>query len=110
MFFAKGLGVTLAITALALILGFIIGFIVAIIRCTYESVGKLKISNAICKLYVTIMRGTPVVVQLLIIYFGGEVFRCTPLAPIHLLYCALIAFTVIPADMIRKMLFKKRNG
>lgn len=45
-------------------------------------------------------------VQLLIIYFGGEVFRCTPLEPVHLLYCALIALTVIPADMIRKMIFK----
>ncbi len=45
-------------------------------------------------------------IQLLIIYFGGEVFRCTPLEPIHLLYCALIALTVIPADMIRKMIFK----
>lgn len=45
-------------------------------------------------------------VQLLIIYFGGEVFRCTPLEPIHLLYCALIALTVIPADMIRKVIFK----
>ncbi len=47
-------------------------------------------------------------VQLLIIYFGGEVFRCTPLEPVHLLYAALIAFTVIPADMIRKMIFNKR--
>ena len=46
-------------------------------------------------------------IQLLIIYFGGEVFRCVPLSPIHLLYCALIAFTVIPADMIRKFLFSK---
>jgi len=48
-------------------------------------------------------------VQLLIIYFGGEVFRCTPLSPVHLLYCALIAFTVIPADMIRKLLSNKKS-
>ncbi len=48
-------------------------------------------------------------VQLLIIYFGGEVFRCTPLRPLHLLYCALIALTVIPADMIRKAL-QSRKG
>ena len=47
------------------------------------------------------------IIQLLIIYFGGEVFRCIPLSPKHLLYCALIAFTVIPADMIRKLLFSK---
>jgi len=68
-YLAKGLGTTLAITALSLILGLVIGFIVAIIRCTNASTGKLKISNAICKIYLTIMRGTPIMIQLLIIYF-----------------------------------------
>ncbi len=48
-------------------------------------------------------------IQLLIIYFGGEVFRCTPLRPVHLFYSALIAFTVIPADMIRKALFTRKS-
>ncbi len=48
-------------------------------------------------------------VQLLIIYFGGEVFRCTPLAGKHLLLCALFALTVIPADMLRKKLFSKKR-
>ena len=48
-------------------------------------------------------------VQLLIIYFGGEVFRCTPLSPVHLLYCALFALTVIPADMIRKAIQKRKT-
>ncbi|MBQ2729662.1 MAG: calcium-translocating P-type ATPase, PMCA-type [Clostridia bacterium] len=47
-------------------------------------------------------------VQLLIIYFGGEVFRCTPLEPVHLLYASLIALTVIPADIIRKLVFRRR--
>ena len=41
-------------------------------------------------------------VQLLIIYFGGDVFRCVPLAPAELLMCSVFAFTVIPADSIRK--------
>ena len=41
-------------------------------------------------------------VQLLIIYFGGEVFRCVPLDGHELLLCALFAFTVIPVDTIRK--------
>ena len=48
-------------------------------------------------------------IQLLIIYFGGEIFRCTPLSPIHLLYCAIIAFTVIPADILRKFFFSKKG-
>lgn len=46
-------------------------------------------------------------VQLLIIYFGGEVFRCVPLEARHLGAAALIAATVIPADIIRKILKKQ---
>lgn len=64
-----GLGVTIKVTIGALILGIILGFLVAIIRSTHESTGKMKIGNAICRVYLTVIRGTPVVVQLLIIYF-----------------------------------------
>ena len=69
VYLATGLGWTLAITSMALILGVAIGFVVAAIRCTNAKTGKLKIGNAVCKVYVAIMRGTPVMVQLLIIYF-----------------------------------------
>lgn len=69
MYLVKGLGTTLAITALALVLGLIIGFIVAAVRCTNAKTGKLGILDAICKVYLAVMRGTPVMVQLLIIYF-----------------------------------------
>lgn len=41
-------------------------------------------------------------VQLLIIYFGGDIFRCVPLDAKRLMFSAAIAFTVIPADTIRK--------
>ena len=46
------------------------------------------------------------VVQLTIIYFGGSVFRCTPLKMRDLLITAVISFTAIPADAIRKRLIK----
>ena len=69
MYLVKGLGTTLAITALSLVLGVFIGFIVAIIRCTCAKTGKLKILDKICAVYLSIMRGTPVMVQLMIIYF-----------------------------------------
>ena len=49
-------------------------------------------------------------VQLLIIYFGGEVFRCVPLDGRELLLCAVFAFTVIPVDTIRKCVCKLRNN
>ena len=64
-----GLGVTLRVTFFAVIIGIVIGFLIAIIRSTYDKTGKLKILNFICKIYLTVIRGTPVVVQLLIIYF-----------------------------------------
>ena len=78
--FASGLGRTMLITLLAALLGVIIGIIIAAVRTTYDnnreamkfrkSVGYyiLGFFNGICKIYLTIIRGTPVVVQLLIIY------------------------------------------
>ena len=68
-YIAEGLGVTLRVTFFAVIIGIVLGFLVAIVRSTYDKTGKLRILNAICKLYLTVIRGTPVVVQLLIIYF-----------------------------------------
>ncbi|MBO6088874.1 MAG: amino acid ABC transporter permease [Lachnospiraceae bacterium] len=65
----NGLGVTLRVTLFAVLIGIAIGFIVAIIRSTYEKTGKLKILNFFANIYLTVIRGTPVVVQLLIIYF-----------------------------------------
>ncbi len=65
----NGLGVTLRVTLFAVLIGIAIGFIVAIIRSTYEKTGKLKIFNFLANVYLTVIRGTPVVVQLLIIYF-----------------------------------------
>ncbi len=68
-YIVNGLGVTLRVTLFAVLIGIAIGFVVAIIRSTYEKTGKLKIFNFLCNVYLTVIRGTPVVVQLLIIYF-----------------------------------------
>lgn len=68
-YIVDGLGVTLQITLFAVFLGIVIGLVVGIIRTTYEKTHKLKILNLICGLYLTVIRGTPVVVQLLIMYF-----------------------------------------
>lgn len=68
-YIADGLVVTLQLTFFALILGIIIGLIVGIIRTTYEKTHKLKVLNFFCTVYLTVIRGTPVVVQLLIMYF-----------------------------------------
>lgn len=65
----RGLVATLKITFFAVILGFVLGFSVAIVRDVYENTKKLKVLNFLCNVYLTVIRGTPVVVQLLIIYF-----------------------------------------
>ena len=64
-----GLGVTLEVTFFAVILGIILGFLVAVIRAAHDKTGGLKILNAIAKIYTTVVRGTPTLVQLLIIYY-----------------------------------------
>jgi len=68
-YIANGLGVTLKVTVFAVLIGIVIGFIIAIIRSSYDKTGKLKILNFCCNIYLTVIRGTPVVVQLMIIYF-----------------------------------------
>ncbi len=78
-YIVNGLGVTLQVTFFALLLGTVIGVIVASIRSSYDQTKDdlrpgpwkvfLTLLNGLCKLYLTVIRGTPVVVQLLIGYF-----------------------------------------
>lgn len=68
-YLVNGLKTTLTVTFFAVLIGIVLGFIVAIVRSTCEKTGKLKLLNVICKVYLTVIRGTPVVVQLLIIFF-----------------------------------------
>lgn len=69
MYLVNGLKNTLLITFFALLIGVVLGFLVAIIRTTYDKTGKLKLLNILCKVYLTVIRGTPAMVQLLIIYY-----------------------------------------
>ena len=69
MYLVKGLGNTLAITFLAVLLGIFLGFLVAIVRSTYDKTGKGKLPNMICRLYLTVIRGTPMMVQLMIMCY-----------------------------------------
>ena len=64
-----GLKTTLIITVFAVIVGLIIGFLVAIIRSAHDKSGSFKILNAICRVYLTVIRGTPTMIQLLIMNF-----------------------------------------
>ena len=68
-FLAQGLLNTIIITVLAILIGVIMGFLMALVRVAHDKNGSCKILNFIVKLYVTIIRGTPMMIQLLIIYY-----------------------------------------
>lgn len=76
----NGLIVTVEITIFAALIGVALGFLIAIVRSTHDMnlVGRkcrtlgdyvLKVLNFICNIYITVIRGTPVVIQLMIMYF-----------------------------------------
>ena len=87
MYLVDGLKVTLLVTFFAVLIGIALGFLVAVIRATYEKTGKLKILDLVCRLYLTVIRGTPVVVQLMIIYF--VIFESVDISKV---FVAIVAF------------------
>ncbi|WP_330657316.1 amino acid ABC transporter permease [Anaerocolumna aminovalerica] len=64
----KGLWVTIEISFIAIIIGILIGVTVAILKVTASNYKKLKWLGVLCNGYINIIRGTPVMLQLLIIY------------------------------------------
>ncbi len=77
-YIADGLTATLKVTFFAVLLGILLGVVIAIVRSTYDKNGSsmrglpkfvLSVFNFICKVYLTVIRGTPVVVQLMIMYY-----------------------------------------
>ena len=69
MYLLRGLGVTIEVALAAIFLGLFIGFLVAVIRASHDKYGYFSFLNAVSKVYLTIIRGTPMVVQLLITYY-----------------------------------------
>ncbi len=80
-FLVNGVKTTVIISLAAALIGIVLGMIVASVRSTYDknredyerrggfTAAVMKILNAVCRLYVTVIRGTPMVVQLLIMYY-----------------------------------------
>jgi len=62
---AEGALVTLEVTSVSLLLGSVIGFLLALLR-----VAKIPVLSQIARLYIMLFRGTPLLVQLFILYFG----------------------------------------
>ena len=108
-YIVDGLGNTLKITLFAVIIGIALGFLVAVIRSTYEKTGGLKVLNALCKIYLTVIRGTPVLIQLLIIYF--VVFGSVKIVKV---FVAVMAFGInsgaYVAEIFRSGIMSIDNG
>lgn len=85
----EGLGNTLIIAFFAVIIGVILGIIVSLVRNNYEVNGKGKISNFIANSYVMIIRGTPVILQLMIIYY--VIFKSSD---VNILIVGILAFGI----------------
>ncbi|MCL2033287.1 MAG: amino acid ABC transporter permease [Oscillospiraceae bacterium] len=85
-----GLRTTLTITFFALILGVCMGFLTALVRVTYDKTGKLRRLNTFARFYLTVVRGTPMLVQLMIIYY--VIFSPWPF--VNSIIIAVIAFGI----------------
>lgn len=81
-----GLENTLLITVFAVLIGVVIGFLVAIIRASHDKNGSLKILNFICRVYLTVIRGTPTMIQLMITYY--IIFASVNVSKIFVAVCA----------------------
>lgn len=81
-----GLEHTLLITIFAVLIGVAIGFLVAIIRASHDKNGSLKILNFICRVYLTVIRGTPTMIQLMITYY--IIFASVNVSKIFVAVCA----------------------
>lgn len=92
-----------------MLIGIFLGFLFAIIRATSDKTGKLKLFNLLVKLYVTVIRGTPVMIQLLIIYY--VIFASTN---INKKFVAVLAFGLNSAaymtEIVRSGIMSIDNG
>lgn len=108
-YLTSGLGNTLLITVFSVLIGIVLGFLIAVIRSTHDKTGKFKFLNVIAKIYLTVIRGTPVVVQLLIIYF--VIFASVNIDKI---FVAVLAFglnsAAYVAEIVRSGIMSIDNG
>ena len=97
-YYTKGIQITLLVTALALVLGVILGVLVASVRSAHDQQSGTKRNfslgflNVICKIYLTVIRGTPMMVQLLIMWF--VVWASARSSTGNMIRCAVLAFGI----------------
>ncbi len=105
----NGLATTLEISFFSVVIGIILGFIIAILRSTCDKTEKYKLLNALLKAYLTVIRGTPSMIQLLIIYY--VIFASSN---VNKIVVAIIAFglnsSAYIAEIVRAGIMSIDNG
>ena len=97
-YFVRGIGVTLLVTAFALLIGLDLGVLVGIIRSAHDQQPEkkkgivLRVLNGICKVYLTVIRGTPTLVQLLIMWF--VIWASARSTDENMIRCAILSFGI----------------
>ena len=89
LFFLEGLKFTLIIAFFSVLLGLFLGVLTSIIRDYYKETKRLKFLSKLCDIYVYVIRGTPTILQLMILYY--VVFKTSTLSPIIV---GIIAFGI----------------
>lgn len=97
LYFVRGLKITLIVAFFALIIGLILGALVSIVRSAHDQQGEHKnkvlgFFNAICQIYLTVIRGTPSMVQLLIMWF--VIWASARSTDFNMTICAILSFGI----------------
>ena len=97
-YFVRGIGITLQVTLFSLIFGLILGVLVAIVRSAHDQQPEnrrnpiLGVFDVIAKIYLTVIRGTPTMVQLLIMWF--VIWAGARSSDTNLIRCAVLTFGI----------------
>ena len=118
LYFVRGLKITLEVTLMAVVLGIVLGVAVAIIRSAHDQqrTGRrsllLGFLNVVCRIYVTVIRGTPTMVQLLIMWF--VVMASVKTSNANMIRCAVLTFGInsgaYVAEIVRSGLMSIDSG
>ena len=98
-YLATGLKHTLVITALAVLIGILLGGSIAVIRVSHDKNGSFPVLNFFCRVYLAVIRGTPVMIQLLIMYY--VIFSALN---VHKILVAVMAFGINSAAYIAEII------
>ena len=86
---SSGMGITIEIFFVTLVTSLILGLGLALVRMS-----KIKIFSILAKIYISIMRGTPLMLQLLVVYFGPYFIFGIQITKAYRLQAVLIGFAL----------------